>query len=85
MFYKHSTFIKENYEIIDYNKIIFFRTLYTDPCFIKNMIASTTDHMQEKYGNLKINKERKIHLSYSSKIFKLHWMNLSNLFIILKI
>ena len=43
-----------------------FHITYADLYFMKNMISSVEDHMHENHGNLKINKERKIHLLQSS-------------------
>ena len=42
-----------------------FHISYANPYFTENMISSARGYMQEKYDNLKINKEYKIHLPHS--------------------
>ena len=64
MLYKYVIFIKYIYEINDHNKICFFISHTSDSYFMKNMSPSALDDLREKYENLKINMECKIHLPH---------------------
>ena len=60
--HKYAFFIKYINRFIGYNKIYFFISHMLIFYFMKNMISLAMDHLYEKYDNLKLNKEHKIHL-----------------------